>query len=91
MKHEEVYVVVLFGGLAIALLLMDRVFRIQPFLERQGFQSGGSEKPGSIKRCGVYGGVVQTGCPSGLRCINGLCMGENLPGIVEKHPLPVVP
>ena len=84
MKWDEVYLVLLFGGLALALLVVDRIFRIQPFMERQGFQSGGSA---SIQRCGV----TMPPCPHPLRCMNGLCRSEEEPVVREKNPLPVVP
>ena len=43
----EVYSVLILGFLAVALLVADRLYRIQPFLVKEGFYSG------SYSRCGV--------------------------------------
>jgi hypothetical protein len=68
-------------ALALGLLLVDRVMRISPFLERQGFQGLGGPQ-----RCGV----TMAPCPHPLRCINGFCRSENTPAL-GVNPLPVLP
>ena len=77
-------------GLAIILLFIDRIARIQPMITggtaREGFQM-----PilwGSVaKRCGVG---IQS-CPDPTKCGNGFCIGTDPAPLVEKMPLPVLP
>lgn len=83
MKGFDMRTVLLVLGAAVLLLILDRAIRISPFLERQGFASGG----GAPQRCGVD----LDACPHPTRCINGYCRSQNEPPLVDRNPLPVVP
>ena len=79
------------GLVAIALLVIDRVLRIQPFLmnrvvQREGFQMS-VIKGGRATACGV--GLRS--CPESTKCGNGLCISVDPVPLVEKYPLPVLP
>ena len=77
-------------GVAIILLFIDRVARIQPMITagtaREGFQMPILWK-GSATRCGV--GIES--CPDPTKCGNGFCIGTDPVPLVEKMPLPVLP
>lgn len=79
--------------IAVGLLVVDRVIRIQPFLRNrlEGFQQPVllPEMGGRARACGV--GLRP--CPSeqGTKCGNGLCISTNPVPLVEKYPLPVLP
>lgn len=66
--------------IAIALLLADRVIRINPYLVEEGFMSGGG-------RCGVD----LPPCDFPLRCMNGFCRSDKQPQLYDRNPLPVTP
>ena len=68
--------------LAVALLVADRFFRINPYLFREGFQVAGQPQ-----RCGVD----LDACPHPLRCVNGFCRSEAKPDLFDRNPLPVLP
>ena len=63
---------------ALVLLILDRVYRINPFIER--FQN-----PNPLA-CGVD----MQPCAFGKRCMNGFCVSENIPDL-PKNGLPVYP
>lgn len=75
--------IIVIGLVAVALLFLDRRYRILPFLEREGFglYSGG------LQRCGVD----LPPCPRERRCMNGLCRSTEQPEMLERNPLPVLP
>ena len=77
-------------GMAIILLFIDRVTRIQPMITG-GTAVEGFQMPvlwgGRGKRCGV--GMAS--CPDPTKCGNGFCIGTNPAPLVEKMPLPVLP
>jgi hypothetical protein len=75
-----IYVTVLIG---LALLFIDRYYRILPFLESEEFLSFS----GGLQRCGVD----LEPCPHGLKCMNGLCRSLDQPELVDRNPLPVLP
>jgi len=77
----EVYSVLILGCLAVALLVADRLYRINPFLVEEGFLGG------SYKRCGVD----LAPCPFGTRCINGICGNPQQLQLHDRNPLPVLP
>ena len=79
---KDLYNALLFGLIALGLLVVDRVFRINPFLQEEGFYVGGNKS-----RCGVD----LPPCSFPLRCMNGFCRGEESPQLYERNPLPVVP
>jgi len=70
-------------AIAIVLLIVDRIMRISPFMEREGFTS----RSGGPQRCGVD----LPPCPHPLRCMNGFCFKENQAQLFDRNPLPVLP
>ena len=81
----EIHSVLIFGCIAVGLLVADRIYRINPYLSSltEGFTSGSS----SYLRCGVD----LPPCAFPTRCMNGIC---GIPEIAQKHdrnPLPVLP
>ena len=62
---------------------MDRIYRINPFLMKEGFVSGG----GAYRRCGVD----HAPCPFGTRCMNGICSNPVQAQLLDRNPLPVLP
>ena len=75
-SKSELYLITLILVLALALLVADRILRIEPFCK-------GSDAPA---RCGV--GFPP--CEHPLRCINGKCASTEIP-FLKKTDLPVVP
>lgn len=82
---------------AVALLVADRILRIEPFLQgiptraAEPFRSGASAGPGADangpgQRCGLEGHL----CPDTFRCANGFCISEVAAAPKERAPLPVV-
>jgi hypothetical protein len=78
----ELYSVLLLGCVAVGLLIADRIYRINPFLIREGFVSGGA-----YTRCGVD----LPPCPFGTRCMNGICANPVQVQRIDRNPLPVLP
>jgi hypothetical protein len=73
-------------GVAVALLILDRIVRVGPFLEAEGFTAFGT--PGAqIQMCGVD----HPPCRFPLRCMNGFCRSEEAAALVNPKPLPVIP
>ena len=86
---------ILLGIIAVGLLLLDRVIRLQPYLNKmkcnsakdiEGFQAPVLSK-GRARACGV--GMEP--CISPSKCGNGLCISTDPKPLVEKYPLPVRP
>ena len=78
-------------GVAIALLVIDRMTRIQPMLSA-GHQSLESfQMPvlwnGVPRQCGV--GMAS--CPEPTKCGNGFCISTDPKPLIEKLSLPVLP
>lgn len=81
------------GFIAVALLVVDRVIRINPLLNKlrlssEGFKVNtgtGSSRKG--KRCGLD----LFPCGSNLRCANGMCISQDGTMPVESHPLYMLP
>ena len=81
---EELYAVFIFGVLAVILLALDRMYRITPFLVREGFQGFGIP--------GVRCGVDLPPCNFPMRCINGFCCDSTkTQQLIDRNPLPVLP
>jgi len=79
---RELYSALTLGAIAIALLVADRLFRINPFLVSEGFQISGYPT-----RCGTD----LPPCSYGTRCMNGFCRGTDKPQLYDRNPLPVTP
>jgi hypothetical protein len=77
--------------IAVALLIADRILRIQPFIINNVAQREGFQMPilnnGRARACGV--GMLS--CPESTKCGNGLCISVDPVPLVEKYPLPVMP
>ena len=78
----DVQNLLMLGGIAIALLVADRVYRINPYLAAEGFQVGGQPQ-----QCGVG----KPPCAFPTRCMNGFCYASDQPQMYDRNPLPVVP
>jgi len=78
----DLYTLGLVALLALVLLVADRIFRINPFLAREGFQVAGQPQ-----RCGVD----LEPCPFPKRCMNGFCYLSDTPQMYDRNPLPVLP
>jgi hypothetical protein len=74
----EMQLIFMVLGIAIVFLILDRRYRIEPFLGLQG---------GRAQRCGLD----LAPCPYPFRCVNGICRSENIPEVIEMNPLPVLP
>jgi hypothetical protein len=70
-----------FAAIAILLLVLDRMYRIRPFLS-ETFTGNGY-----LQRCGVD----MAACPHPLRCMNGYCLSEETAQLRDRNPLPVLP
>lgn len=70
------------AGIALALLIVDRFIRINPYLALEGFKVAGQPQ-----RCGVD----LEPCPHPLKCMNSFCADTETPKIVDRNPLPVLP
>jgi hypothetical protein len=79
----EVKCLLMFAAIGVALLVVDRYYRVNLFFQRERFQNPTS----MIQRCGVE----FPGCPDGLQCMNGLCLSTDVPIVHETLVLPVVP
>ena len=77
-------------GVAIVLLFLDRITRIQPMIKSwkllENFQM-----PVLKNRRAIACGVGLEPCPESTKCGNGLCIGTDPVPPVEKIPLPVLP
>ena len=77
--------------IAVGLLVVDRVLRIQPYLMKRGLVNEPFQMPvlkgGRARACGV--GIAS--CPNPTKCGNGLCISVDPQPLVEKYPLPVLP
>jgi hypothetical protein len=79
---------------AVALLVTDRILRIEPALRgrapsREPFQNAqliGADASSPGQRCGLEGQM----CPDTFRCANGFCISEVSAAPKERAPLPVV-
>jgi len=78
----ELYSALVLGGLALCLLVADRIFRINPLLAREGFQVFGQPQ-----RCGLE----LPPCAFPDRCMNGFCRSSDTPQLYDRNPLPVTP
>lgn len=78
----ELYAVLTLGCIAVGLLVADRIYRINPYLQKEGFTSGGG-----YRRCGAG----HAPCDFGTRCMNGICRGTELSQLHDRNPLPVLP
>ena len=81
------------GFIAVALLVVDRVVRIDPLLKgklasTEGFKV--NTGTGS-KRAGTRCGVDLFPCKSNLRCANGMCISQKTTMPIEAYPLPIYP
>jgi hypothetical protein len=79
---EEIYGVLTLAAIAIALLVLDRFIRINPFLVSEGFQVDGYNT-----RCGID----LPPCQHPNRCINGFCCTSEFVQMRDRNPLPVIP
>ena len=81
------------GFIAVALLVVDRVMRINPLLNKlkvgsEGFKvNTGTGSMIAGKRCGVD----LFPCGGNLRCGNGMCISQKKTMPIETYPLPVYP
>ena len=81
---DELKAVLTFGAVAVALLALDRYYRIGAYLMMEGFQAAPLNSP----RCGTD----LPGCQGELkRCANGFCISEKIPEMFDRYPLPVLP
>ena len=80
----EVYSVLMLGCMAVALLVADRIYRINPFLRGQG---EGFVIGNRYIRCGVD----LPPCAFGTRCMNGICDNPVQAQLRDRNPLPVLP
>jgi len=80
------------GFIAITLLAVDRVVRIQPLLNKGIIKEAFTLNTGTgIRRAGKRCGVDIFPCASGMRCANGMCISQDMTMPVEAHPLRVYP
>lgn len=79
---EELDILLGISIIAVILLVLDRIYRINPFLASEGYQIDGYPM-----RCGVD----LPPCPFQKRCMNGFCRGEDMPQLYDRNPLPVLP
>lgn len=79
---NKIYTALVLVSIAFALLVADRMFRITPFLVREGFFAGNGPN-----RCGTD----LPPCDFPKRCMNGFCRGTEQPQLYDRNPLPVVP
>lgn len=78
----ELTAILVIAAIAIALLVFDRYFRINPLLGVEGFLSGGQPQ-----RCGVD----MEPCPHPQKCMNSFCSDTDTPQLRDRNPLPVMP
>ena len=79
----ELSTILIIAAIAIALLVFDRYYRINPFLGVEGFLSGGNDP----HRCGVD----MEPCPHPQKCMNSFCSDTATPKLHDRNPLPVTP
>ena len=80
--------------IAVSLLVVDRVVRIQPLLNKGLYQpkEGFTLNTGTGKRLqGSRCGVDIFPCAEGRRCANGMCISQNTTMPVELNPLRIYP
>jgi hypothetical protein len=77
-------------GVALTLLIIDRMTRIQPMLKSwktaENFQM-----PVLWDGRAIACGVGLQPCPESMKCGNGLCISTDPAPLQEKIPLPVLP
>ena len=78
----DIYSLALIALIAFVLILIDRVYRIDPYLAYEGFQVSGQPQ-----RCGVD----LAPCTFPKRCMNGFCYKTDEPQLYDRNPLPVLP
>lgn len=78
----EIYALLIIAVIAVALLIFDRYFRINPFLGVEGFLSGGDHQ-----RCGTD----LEPCPHPQKCMNSFCSETTIAQLRDRNPLPVTP
>ena len=83
--RSDVKALVTVALVALALLVLDRLYRLNPLLGggREGFWGTSG---GLIQMCGVN----HAPCKDGLQCINGICRSVTMEALPHT-PLPVVP
>ena len=79
---RDLYTALIFGCIAVGLLIADRLYRINPYLMNEGFTSGGV-----YQRCGVD----LPPCNFPTRCMNGICGKPEQRQLHDRNPLPVLP
>jgi hypothetical protein len=80
------------GLIAIVLLVVDRVVRIQPLLNTPLAEEGFTLNAGTTGRPrGNRCGVDIFPCAEGKRCANGMCISQDTTMPVELYPLSVYP
>jgi hypothetical protein len=72
----------MFAAIGIALLVADRLYRINTFMRSEGFQN----KMAMMQRCGVD----MENCSEELKCMNGFCLSADQPRLAD-NPVPVFP
>jgi hypothetical protein len=78
--------------LGLGFLVADRIFRIQPLMDRglypiEGFKVNNGT---GVRYEGVRCGVDLPECGAGLRCANGMCISQEMTMPVDKYRLPVI-
>jgi hypothetical protein len=80
------------GLIAIVLLVVDRVVRIQPLLNTPLAEEGFTLNAGTTGRPrGNRCGVDIFPCAEGKRCANGMCISQDTTMPVELYQLSVYP
>jgi hypothetical protein len=77
-------------GVAVVLLFIDRITRIQPMITA-GTAVEGFQMPVLFSGLPRMCGVGMQSCPDPTKCGNGFCINTNPLPLVEKMPLPVLP
>jgi hypothetical protein len=72
----------MFAAIGIALLVADRLYRINTFMRNEGFQN----KMAMMQRCGVD----MADCSEELKCMNGFCLSTDI-FTPPNNQLPVYP
>ena len=87
------YALTTIAVIAVVLLILDRYFRINPYLKRMGstITMEGMYNNGTSSQLGKRCGTDLYPCRPPLRCANGMCISEETTMPTERHPLPVLP